>query len=477
MIVRYAPEQSIYDDPLLLLDITKLVRTLFRASTVSADGKLFGTDKIVHFINLGEIYHSAYLAARKQGLSDKEAIARMLLNTSGDFFLSEDYMLGGVTTGIHSNADLAADYSGFKFYRNLTEAVRIGNRVLPPILVRDGLYWRFNAHVQPDSDFFTAFITPHWNEVLNPNVYGFTSRARLRAIVRSRCADVIDWYRDEHGQRLSQKQFEQLEQELSTFYGEEYGYQSDGKDRVSVANTCFESGPSTAASGNAPDAAGDLRMQNAFGLQPGWGGGGGVIKVSVVDRSQAAAVDRFGRTQLWWAAEDGRLDEVKRLLAQGADPNAGDLDGETALHAAARWGRMDIVQALLAAGANPSVKALYGVTPLQLSVQSGELAVARTLLRYKAEVNLRDLFGNSPLHNAVLRGNPDLVALLLEFGADPGLADDSGTTPLQLATRGHQDAVVKILTTPRAIARDKDWIGATPCDGPEPEGQRHGCPN
>ena len=73
---------------------------------------------------------------------------------------------------------------------------------MPPMLVRDGEYWRLNAHVQPDSDFFTVFITPHWNEVLNPNMYGFTSRARLRAIVRTRCADVLDWYRDEHGRRL-----------------------------------------------------------------------------------------------------------------------------------------------------------------------------------------------------------------------------------------------------------------------------------
>ena len=68
LITVYRPEQSIYEDPLLMLDVTKLVRTFARACTVNVNGTLFGTDKIIHFINLGHIYHSSYLGARKQGL-------------------------------------------------------------------------------------------------------------------------------------------------------------------------------------------------------------------------------------------------------------------------------------------------------------------------------------------------------------------------------------------------------------------------
>ena len=30
-------------------------------------------------------------------------------------------------------------------------------------------------------------------------------------------------------------------------------------------------------------------------------------------------MDRFGRTELWWAAKDGRLDDVEQLLAARAD--------------------------------------------------------------------------------------------------------------------------------------------------------------
>ena len=63
----YRPVDSIYDDPLLMLDLSKPVRAFFRAGTVSAGGVLFGTDKIIHFINVGRIYHSRYLDAVAKG--------------------------------------------------------------------------------------------------------------------------------------------------------------------------------------------------------------------------------------------------------------------------------------------------------------------------------------------------------------------------------------------------------------------------
>jgi hypothetical protein len=477
LIVSYAPEQSIYDDPLLLLDLTKLIRLLFRASTVSADGKLFGTDKIIHFINLGRIYHSSYLSARKQGLGEWEASFQTRTSIASNPLLSEDWMLGMLTTGIHSNADLAADYAGFKFYRNLTEEVHIGNRVMPPILVQEGLYWRLNDQVRPESDFFTAFITPHWNEALNPNVYGIASHARLRAILRSRCPDLLDWYRDERGRPLTRPQFAQIEEELSTFYGEPYGYESDGSDTVSIATTCFQEGPSANAGASPMDAdAGDLRMQGLFGLQSGWGRDAADAKDPAPDRSHALDLDQFRRTPLWWAAKNGQLHEVERLLAQGANPNTPDIDGEAPLHAAARWGRVAVVEALLAHGADPRVKSLYGLTALHISVLEAQADTTRALLRYRADVNVRDLFGKSPLHDAVLRGNLELIALLLEAGADPMATDDSGTTPLVLAARAGSAALMDALSAYHENAKSPDWIGAS-CDDLKRQGQKRSCTN
>ena len=273
LITVYRPEQSIYEDPILMLDPTKLVRTVARACTVNVDGNLFGTDKIIHFINLGHIYHSDLSRREEAGLGESEAMARAVqLSAGNNLLLSENGLLGMLTTGIRSNADLAANYAGLKFYRNLTEQVRIGARVMPPMLVRQGPYWRLNDQVQPDSDFFTAFITPHWNEALNPNVYAIVTDARVRAMLRRRCPDLLDWYRDERGRPLSRLEFVAIEQELSTLYGEPYGYQDDGESRVSIATTCFDRLSDTDRVA-ADREAGDLSAREALGLPSSIGTG------------------------------------------------------------------------------------------------------------------------------------------------------------------------------------------------------------
>jgi hypothetical protein len=63
------------------------------------------------------------------------------------------------------------------------------------------------------------------------------------------------------------------------------------------------------------------------------------------------ARDARGRTALLLAAEGGQLAIVQILLANGADPNAADLDGDTPLRAALRAARADLVAVLRQAGA------------------------------------------------------------------------------------------------------------------------------
>ena len=53
MLYEVITEQLVYDDPLLIIDLTKFVRTFFRSATVNVGGTLFGTDKFLHFFHLG----------------------------------------------------------------------------------------------------------------------------------------------------------------------------------------------------------------------------------------------------------------------------------------------------------------------------------------------------------------------------------------------------------------------------------------
>jgi len=428
LITMYRPEQLIYDDPLLVLDVTKATRTLFRAGTINVDGTLLGTDKIIHFVHLGHIYYSSYREARKSGVDEARAVAKVVHLSAGyNPFLSENGFLGMVTTGIRSNGDLAANYAGFKFYRNLTETVRIGDRVLPPMLTRAGLYWQIDERVRNQPDFFAAYLTPHLNEALNPNTYAVVTDTRVRKMIRSRCPDMLARYRDERGYPLSREQFTRIEQDLSTFYGEDYGYQSDGDDRISIATVCFAH-PVAGATG-ATAAVKDISGVSIAAHRPGGPG-----------------ADRLGRSALWWAARDGRRAEVEALLAAGEDPNAADMDGETPLHAAARWGRTAVVRTLLAQGANPGATALYGMTPLHVAVEEARLETSLALLELGADANARDLFGASPLHQAAGQGNQKLATLLLAYGADPSAIDDSATTPPQLAERSGNATLAKLLS-------------------------------
>jgi ankyrin repeat protein len=97
-------------------------------------------------------------------------------------------------------------------------------------------------------------------------------------------------------------------------------------------------------------------------------------RVAAIDRLVALGArvdaDPYRGTPLTWAAVNGRLASLARLLELGADPNTlgtfGGPDhgqGVTALHLAAQAGRTESVRALLAAGADLSLRdELHGGT-------------------------------------------------------------------------------------------------------------------
>jgi ankyrin repeat protein len=353
------------------------------------------------------------------------------------------------TTGILSNGDLAADYAGLMFYRNLTETVHIGPRTLPPMLERDGPFWR--VQVEPASDVFVAFITPHWNEVLNPNKYVRYTSGRIRTLVRERCPQVLDWYRDPRGQPRDRAQFETIERELATYYGDDYGHQSNATNPVTVAELCFP--------GSADKSVGvrDDRVPSA------------PSRDSAV-KAPARGPDTLGRSPLWWAAREGNVEQIRLLTEGSRELDLADVDGETPLHAATRSGSTAAVHELASRGADLDRASLYGVTPLMLAAASGRTEVAVALLEAGASPNARDLFGKTALHDAALHGNRPLTNRLLEFGADPRIANEGGTTPLHLAAgRGHENIVTLLVARGADITARND-AGATPRDEAQKQG-------
>ncbi|XP_049944431.1 ankyrin-3-like [Schistocerca serialis cubense] len=101
-----------------------------------------------------------------------------------------------------------------------------------------------------------------------------------------------------------------------------------------------------------------------------------------------AAVSRFrslsdaerGR-RLREAAEEGAVEEVRALLAAGADVGARGGGGRTALHCAARSGHAAVVRLLLSAASDPNSRTQGGLTPLHLAAYNGHTEAAAALLQ------------------------------------------------------------------------------------------------
>ena len=216
----------------------RTIPMLLPSSSIKVYGSYVGTDKFGHFHDLGHYYFCDYLSKRNSGTSEEQAVQEVVANYSRGL-LAETTTIGFLATGICSNADLLANYMGFKFYRNLTEPVMLKGELVPAMLVQVGGYWELNSHVRPDSDFFAPFVSDHWNEALNPCVYEWGLRWTVERRLRDKADEVLGFYCGIDRRPREARYFADLAVELSSYYGESYGYFGDPAEMMSIATTCF----------------------------------------------------------------------------------------------------------------------------------------------------------------------------------------------------------------------------------------------
>lgn len=167
-------------------------------------------------------------------------------------------------------------------------------------------------------------------------------------------------------------------------------------------------------------------------------------------------INTEGMPPLLRAAEAGRVHEVRRLLASGANVNEQfpELGGFTALILAAMRGRVEVVKLLLKAGADPNafgaVAHVGTWTPLLMAVRSknkNRLVVIDTLIAGGAQLNPSPSNNDSPLDAAVVNNDIAMIRALLKRGSDVNWQDEFGNTPLVSAvTNGNRTvAVVRLL--------------------------------
>lgn len=127
-----------------------------------------------------------------------------------------------------------------------------------------------------------------------------------------------------------------------------------------------------------------------------------------------------------YAAQQKSYDALQALLLSPATRvDARNAAGETALMYAALNGELEVVKRLLARGAEVNQP---GWTALHYAASGGQLSVVQLLLERHAYIDAPSANGTTPLMMAARQEHPTVARYLVEQGADPSLANEAGLT-------------------------------------------------
>ena len=176
---------------------------------------------------------------------------------------------------------------------------------------------------------------------------------------------------------------------------------------------------------------------------------------------------------LFIMCSDGNIEEVRKALAKGGNPNKkwkvesfdSTMTAMTALHIAVIRGHKEVVALLLEQnGIDLNAEDSKGLTALHTACDRGHQQVVALLLEQNGiDLNAADKDGTTALYTASAWGYTEVVALLL---AQPGIlvnaATTSGDTALRIATdRRRRDVVALLLEQPGILVNAANSHGWT----------------
>jgi ankyrin repeat protein len=166
--------------------------------------------------------------------------------------------------------------------------------------------------------------------------------------------------------------------------------------------------------------------------------------------AQVDGRDSRGRTALLIATIHNRVEVARALIAAGADVNAKDTQSDSPFLYAGAEGRLDILRMTLAAGADLRSTNRYGGTALIPACHRGHVEAVRELLKTGIDIDHINNLGWTALLEAIILGDGsaryvEIVRLLVGARANPNLADRDGIGPLTHARRRGFGAIAGIL--------------------------------
>lgn len=137
------------------------------------------------------------------------------------------------------------------------------------------------------------------------------------------------------------------------------------------------------------------------------------------------------------ACRNGHEQTVRKLLDNGANPDAETEGYNSPLVVASVNGNQQIVRMLLESGANINADSYLGPA-LVAAAKKGQGHIVKMLLENGADIHARGKVQGCALHAAAFCGDGQIVQLLLDRGADSSIRAGVYKTPLRAAMmRGH----------------------------------------
>lgn len=185
-----------------------------------------------------------------------------------------------------------------------------------------------------------------------------------------------------------------------------------------------------------------------------------IMQVLLDNKADVNYPDAYGRTPLYGASQQGKLENVKILLQHKANVDQATNEGDTPLLVSTHYGgyrSRGILSELVRHKADPNATSWFNDTPLYSAAAVGDIDGVRLLLQHKANVNQpRRRDQQTPLHVASAQGYSHIVQVLLDAGADQQAIMDNGKRAIDVVcdvtTVGDQKK--KRSSTRAALIRD-----------------------
>lgn len=159
-------------------------------------------------------------------------------------------------------------------------------------------------------------------------------------------------------------------------------------------------------------------------------------------------IDSAEETALTSAVLESDIEQVKQLLADGADVNEMNSLDQTAIFATTFTEDkldLDMIELLLKNGANPTISDSEGWTLLHDAVYREDQAAIDLLLKYDADINQKDLNGESPIFSAIYNSDVKTFKYLMDKGANLLIVNNDGDSLKDVAKDYYETDIIKLL--------------------------------